>query len=345
MPINQLHDDGAVIGYRPKLQYIKEKVQGTAEEVLSSAESHSDIVQRTNTVNNFSNNLPSAALDSIEYTTNNIDFLIKKLASAFQKDNWNQYGEISSLLSAVENNDTNYISNFIDYHKNNITGSIVPELIGLLYDTSKRLETLSSTLKLLYYGDSNIGTQEAEQIDAAYLKKIQSYEDNDEAAKVNYLALSYDSVLNKAVSTYALFVNQKCIDIANVVNQSDDSSATQSRAALIQKLFGDINEEINYRKETFDTQQSIEIMQQTLYNYYSKRQESIELYDLFNENYGSVYIGSKIQSYKQTLDDTIVNINRTFVGNQHYLSEMAKMEREKNFLMNIYATFNYNSNN
>ena len=98
-----------------------------------------------------------------------------------------------------------------------------------------------------------------------------------------------------------------------------------------------------YRQIIYDEQQSVEIMQKTLYNYYSKRQEMIELYDLLDNNQSSVFIGQRVQNYQQQLDDAITNVNRSFVGNQYFLSEMVKLEREKYFLKNIYSSFNYNS--
>ena len=141
---------------------------------------------------------------------------------------------------------------------------------------------------------------------------------------------------------YSFSANEQVIDIADTLIASDNSSTDSSKASLIQKMFDEVNEEIDYRKYSYNEQQSIEIMEKTLYNYYSKRQELIELYDLFNQNNESIFIGRKIQSYREQIDDAIININKSFVGNQYFLSEIVKLEREKHFLKNIYASFNYN---
>lgn len=347
MAINQLEDDGAVIGYKPTLQYKKENNinTDTEDKKSSSTTNYSGKIKYSNALNSFSNNTPSIALNNIDYTMENMKLLIDKLASAFKNGNWNQYGEISSLLSAIESNNQEYISNFIDYHKNNITGSIVPELIGEIYNTKQRLKTLSNILKELYYGNSHITTEEAKEIDKAYLQKLQSYETSNEVAKINYLTLSYDSILNRSVNMYSFSANEQIINIADVIVASDDSSTDSSKSSIIQKLFSEVNDELNCRKKSYNEQQSVEIMQKTLYNYYSKRQEILDLYDLFSENKDSVFIGNKILSCQKQVNDAITNINKTFAGNQYYLSEMAKLEREKHFLMNIYASFNYNSNN
>lgn len=344
MGINQLEDDGAVIGYRPTLQYNKD-IKSKAAEVSkdSSATDYSGNVSYSDTLNSITNNLPSTALSNIDYVTQNMKLLIDKLASSFENGNWNQYGEISSLLSAIESNNEEYIDKFINYHKDSITGSIIPELIGTIHNTEQRLQILSSTLKELYYGIPTITTEETKEIDKAYIEKLKSHEVSGNDTKINYLALSYDSTLNRSVNMYAFSANEQAIDVADVIIASDNSSANSSKASLINKMFNEVNEDINARKYSYDEKQSVEIMKKTLYNYYNKRQELIDIYDLFSDNNESVFIGKRIQSYQKQIDDAITNINRSFVGNQYFLSEIVKLEREKHFLKNIYATFNYNS--
>lgn len=345
MSINQLEDDGAVIGYRPTLQYNKEISSKNNADVSkkTSATDYSGNITYSDTINSFSNNLPSTALSNIDYVTQNMRLLIDKLSSAFKRGDWNQYDEISSLLSALNEDNSEYIEKFINYHKDNIIGSIIPELIETIHNTEQRLQTLSDTLKELYYGDKNLTTEEAKDIDKAYLEKIKSYEVSKENAKINYLALAYDSILNRSINMYAFSANEQAIDVSDVIIVSDGSSTDSSKSSLIEKMFNEVNEEIDARKSSYNKQQSVEIMKKTLYNYYSKRKELIELYDLFANNNESIFIGRKVQSYQTQIDDAIININRNLVGNQYFLSEIVKLENEKHFLKNIYATFNYNS--
>lgn len=341
MSRNQIIDEGAVIGYKPTLEYTKKgKSDVNAKGVNNSP---SNKVNYSDTLTGFTNNLPSTALSNIDYVTENMKLLIDRLALSFNNGSWDQYGEISSLLTALESNNKEYIDNFINYHKDKITGSIVPELVGLVYDTKHKLKVLSDILKELYYGQSSLTTDEVKEIDNAYLKKLQSYEGSGDKAKINYLALSHDSMLNRSVNMCAFSLNKQAIDIANVIIASDNSSASLSKADFIQKMFDEINDELNNKKNYYNEQQNVEIMEKTLYNYYNKRQEIINLYDLFNENKESIFIGSKIQSYSEQVDESITNINKVFAGNKHFLSEMVKLEREKHLLMNIYATINYKS--
>ena len=68
----------------------------------------------------------------------------------------------------------------------------------------------------------------------------------------------------------------------------------------------------------------------------------IDLYDLFNDNPESVFIGNKIGEYKTAMNDAVKSINSTFIGHQFHLGEISNLEEEKYHLMNIYASFSGN---
>lgn len=345
MSINQINDEGAVIGYKPTLEYVKKGKSEVNAQVNSRQQfaSPDTYIQYSETIDGFSNNLPSSTLKTLDFVVNNMRKLIDKLASSFKSGDWNQYNEISSFLTALESNNEEHINNFIEYHKNNIKGSIIPELISLIYNTEQRIKILGETIKELYYGDSNIDTENIEDIDNSYLKKIQSCEISNETSKINYLALSNDSILNKSINMYAFSANRQAIDIASIVQSKDNSFIDSSKEDFIKKMFNEINESINFRKDSYNEQQNVEIIKKTLYNYYNKRQEIIDLYDLYSSNRDSSFFESKIETYDKQVNEAITNVNKVLVGNQYFLSEMAKLEREKHLLMNIYATVNYKS--
>ena len=122
MSINQLNDDGAVIGYKPNLQYIKEtNIQSVTEE--SSVTDYSGNTKFSDTVINFANNLPSTSLSTINFVQNNMKKLIDKLSNAFENNNWNEYNEISFLLNAIDNNNEEYINDFVNYHIDNMSNT------------------------------------------------------------------------------------------------------------------------------------------------------------------------------------------------------------------------------
>jgi hypothetical protein len=142
---------------------------------------------------------------------------------------------------------------------------------------------------------------------------------------------------------HAFAANEQAINVANIIYRTDDAKTDKSKAETLKRFFDDITTEAQYRKDKYNTQESVEIMEKTLYNYYNKRQEILDLYDIFGENGSSFYLGSKIQMCKNRIEEAVSNVNRTFVGTQHFLSEMVKLESEKYFLRNLYASFNYNA--
>ena len=344
MSLSQI-DDGAVIGYKPSLNYTKER-RGVSlkKDTLTNTteEDYDDEYEYTDTVNNFIDSCPSQALSDIDYTIENLKILIDKLSAAFKNGHWDKYNDISMLLMAIENNDKKYIKDFIEYHRNDISRSIVPELIHDVYYSKLRMEALNKALKELYYGDENISLENAEEIDNSYISKLESYESSNEKSKINYMSLSYDSIVNRSISMYSFNINKKAINISDIVTKQDDTNINPSKSYLIQQLFDEINNEIDYRRSSYNPEQSVEIMQKTLYNYYDKRKKLIDLYDLIDSS-DSVYLKRKVEDYQNQIDEAIKDINKAFVGNQIYLAEKEKLEQEKHYLLNIYAQLNYNS--
>ena len=341
MPINQINDDGAVIGYKPDLQYKKDRTT-TSEVSNTTGTNYSGSITYTDTLLGFESNSPSKSLSDIEFVNSNLKKLVTKLSKAFNNGNWNQYNDISTLLSAVESNNEKYIQDFVDYHYGNINGSIIPELIQDIHDVQTRLDILDKIIKELYYGDENLTLEEIEEIDNTYISKLKSFEASDEKDKINYMAISYDSILCRSISMYAFNINKKAIDISNIIDKQDDVNVNPTKSSLVLKLFDDINEEINYRRSNYNPEQSVEIMQKTLYNYYEKRKNLIDLYDLIDSS-DSMYLKRKVTDYQKQVNDSIKEINKSFIGNQIYLQEKEKLEQEKHYLLNIYAQLNYNS--
>ena len=338
---SQLEDNGAVIGYRPKLEYKKYKNNisdtSTGEQ---SGTSNSGNSQNSDTLSGFENNLPSTALNDLDYAIQNIKILIDNLGKHFRQGNWSEYNDISALLSAVESDDKKYIKNFIDSHKNSITGSIIPELVGFLSDTQTRLKILCETLKELYYGKSTISTEEAKQIDAGYIEQLRKYEQSGQKGKINYISLSYDSILNRSVTMYAYNVNRKCIGLSKIPQSNTEISTDKTKALLLERLYNEVNDEINCRSNSYEAQQSIEIMQKTLYNYYDKRLGLLEMYNMFGGG-ESFPLMNRMYDYQSKTDKAIENIARTFMANQYYIAEITSLEQEKYDLMQNYSKLNY----
>lgn len=341
---DQLYDNGAVIGYKPKLEYQKKKDSSFDESSSSEVDNASEQkITYSNTLTSFINNSPSMAIENLDFAIESMKTLIDQLSKAFTKGDWNQYGNISSLLSAIESKNNDYIQKFIDYHKDKLDGSIVPELIGLIYDTETRLEILDKLLKTLYYGQESITTEEAKAIDKSYVAKLKSFEVAGETEKINYMALAYDSLLSKSTSMYSFGVNEKAINITEIVDKKQDIHSDVSKLSLVQKLFNESNQGIKSREEAYKSQQDVEIIRKTLYNYYEKRKSLIEVYSLKSDAPDSDFVNQKAIEYAKEVEIAIENINRVYGGNQQHLEQMEQLESEKYFLLNIYGNFSYNS--
>ena len=341
MSINQLNDDGAVIGYKPDLQYKKDRTITTSDIEDTTRTDYSGSIVYTDTLSSFKDNCPSQILSNIAYVNENLKKLVDKLSKEFKNNNWNKYNDISILLSAVESNSDKYIQDFVDYHHKDITGSIIPELIQDIHDIQNKMNALDKILKELYYGDENISLENTEEIDNSYISKLESYESFDDKSKINYMSLSYDSIVNRSISMYSFNINKKAINISDIITKQDDTNINPSKSYLIQQLFDEINNEIDYRRSSYNPEQSVEIMQKTLYNYYVKRKDLIDFYDLINVS-ESIYLKRKLCTYRDEVNESIKEVNRAFIGNQIYLEEKQKLEEEKYYLLNIYANLNYN---
>jgi hypothetical protein len=101
-----------------------------------------------------------------------------------------------------------------------------------------------------------------------------------------------------------------------------------------------VNANLDYRQESFEIQQTVEIMEKTLYNYYNSRNDYMNLYHIYNgqEFFSMMH---RLDEYKYKLDRSLENVIRALEGNQYYLSQMTALEQEKANLMSNYAKLNY----
>ena len=339
---NQLADEGSVIGYQPNLEYVKARNIGTetAEEIQNLGQNTGildNLGQNTPTCQYFAQYTPSSTIGVLNTVSKELRTLIDNLSQAFADGKWNQYGNIESLLTAIEYGNDEYIQKFVDFHKYNITGSLVPELIYAIYDTNKRIELVAKTLQRMYYNTSDMTEEQMGEIDTVHVKKIAGYENNGQFYKINYVAVSSDALFNKSTSSYAYTVNAACSDLAEIIQAAThDDYSNASKLNTVKKLFLDVNNELDYRVSAYQQYQTVEILEKTLYNYYYKRQELFDLYGLITGG-GSVFLGNEIIKKQSELEQAIQNCNRAYVGNSSHIQELKKLEEEKYYLLNIYG--------
>lgn len=337
---DQLTDSGAVIGYRPDLKYQKTNEPEKSDiNVINKYINNND--SYTNTIQSYLDNQPNLVISNINDNIISINDIIDRLAEAFNKKQYNKYSNIESFIEAIENGNTVYAKDFLEYHKTDINKSQIPEIINVLEIEKERLNMFNETLKTLYYGTSNITDEECKQKDNEISSVL--IQKDKQGKGINYLTLSYDSILNKSINTYSSKIDGACIQLEEVAYTEDDNDITNSiLLPMIERLFKETDDEINTRSSSYDIQQSVDTTRKALYNYYIKRNDLNQFYNTVTElsSEGS-YLISKISSFEDKLDNAIEEINRTTLGNVYYMKSLSDLMTEKQQLRSLYATISY----
>lgn len=376
--LNQLEDNGSVIGYKPDLTYTKERT-ATGEAIPDEnqenlLDSGKDTTVYSKTLSSFEDNLPSKLLDDIEYVKNNIKRLQKQLAKRFRDEQqqqninpfsentldndpfaphdhgnypylpgsggqngenipYNPYNNIDNLINSNEDND--YRKEFEDYY-DRIDGSVIPALINQLDDLLGKLDSLGRNIGDLYYNFPDISVPEATKIDNSYLVEMKLREREGRNAGINYMALSYDSILNKSISMNVFRDNRNAIKVAKVIDSHDNAPATSKNMNIIKTMFAEIEDLLDTRARGYKRQDDDKMIQKSLYNYYEKRKNLNDLYNLQTKNPNNVFLGRKVQDYAEKLTESIRDVNRVLMYNQNYLDKITDLEKEKYDVQKIY---------
>lgn len=297
----QLSDDGAIIGYKPELglsKNIKAVVDASDNSIASNKENY------TTTLQSFLENMPAEAIGYLEEIIDNIGSTIDQLKSIFKESYSGTYSNIEMFLESLVLENTDYAAKFLEYHMDNIKGSSIPELCVILTNEQDRLKALAKTLKKLYYGGENVSDEYMQNQDSFYKKTLTGYEVSS-PEKINYIALTCDAILNRSVNTFAADVNAEIINLLNVAYIEDTTVKTSNTDAinLITSMFDEQNQQLKDRNSLYNTQQSIDTMIKTLYNYYDKRKNLLNYYSLaVSSGDESGFLMTKIQNY----DDNII---------------------------------------
>ena len=337
---DQLIDSGAVIGYRPELKYEKENTQQTTfDSVLSEYINDND--SYTNTLQSYLQNQPNLVISNINDEIVTINDIIDRLSKLFNKQEYNEYSNIEAFIDAIENGNIVYANEFLQYHKTDIGKSQIPEIIQILETEKERLNVFNETLKTLYYGTANITDEECKKKDSEIASMLIQKEKQGKG--INYLALSYDSILNKTINTYSSKIDSVCIKLEEVAYTEDDSNMNNPvLVPTIKHLFNEVDDEIDARTISYDVQQNVDTTRKALYNYYIKRSDLNQFYDVVAETSSDgSYLLSKISFFENKLDNAIENVNRTMLGNVYYIESVNNLMTEKQQLRSLYATINY----
>lgn len=343
MALNQYTgDDGAVIGYKPDLDYNKDRKTEYDQEAVQET-SNTDITGEyifSSAVSGFENNTPSKLLNDLGFVISNIQSIIQKFPEYFISKGYGDYDDISMLTAMIAAADEDGIQAYVDYHFKNIQGSIIPELMQNEYEALKRVQRIENRIKYLYYGNENGDTQSFKEIDDGFLEKIHKYESSGMGYKINYPMIAMDSMLNRSLSSYVFDVNKYSIIMGNIPKNSTEYSKNGSKNTVL-SMFDDTVSALEARKKAFGMNQTVEILDKTLYNYYMQRQKLLDLYDLMG-NSESKFLGRQVQNTQMQIEEAVKNVTRIVMGISTHLKEMSSLEEEKLYLMDIYEGLSYN---
>lgn len=373
--LSQLDNTANVIGYQPTLEYKKDRT-AVGEAITSSNETvtydpEKDSTLYTKTLNGFAENMPSNVLSDIEYVLKNISDLKQLLVEKFNEDqaisqnpfykdvnsitdteiilsnakpgkSYNPYNDISKLIEANDTGDNEFSSKFQEQY-NSISGSVIPSLLNKLSNIENKLAILNTTYKNIFYNNPNISILEAKNSDAKYLSNMKLRERNGSDNGVNYLTISFDSLFNKVISHCIYQDNKSAIKVAKVIDSHEDTQATINDMNIIQKLFDDVEYQLDLRSRGYMRNENLELIQKSLYNYYEKRKYLNDLYSLSREHRDSKFLATKTSEYSKELNDAIKNVGRVLLYNQNYVNNITVLEKQKYELQKLFRSTSSNS--
>lgn len=373
--LKQLDHDSNVIGYQPDLEYKKPRTAVgefiPGQDPDQTYDPDKDTTLYTKTLNGFAENLPSSVLADIDYVLKNIKRLKQKLAEKFKEEqalldnpfykgstglsdteiilnnakpgeSYNPYNDITKLIDAGENGNTDFTQQFEDQY-NDVTGTVIPALINQLNYIETKLSNLNVNFKDVYYGRPNISIPEAQGIDNAYVNNMRLMERNGTNGKINYLTISFDAILNKLVSFTVFQDNKSAIKCAKVIDSHEDAQATSNDMDILKEMFAEIEKELDIRSRGYMRNEDLELIQKSMYNYYEKRKHLNDVYNLYQSNPESKFLGRKVTEYTAKLNDAVKNVSRVLMYNQNYLNQITVLEKQKYNLQKLSRSTSSNS--
>ena len=382
-PEDQLTDGGAVIGYKPNLEYKKEidgesKLSHQKEKqedhydengnlILADENNPRKFVLKENinneytqlrpfskTLKGFIKNSPGKTIDNLISTSDFINDTITRLSNEFNNNQngdtkYDKFCNIEGLINGIKSNDSEYVNNFVNKYKENISLSQIPEMVYHLQNLSDNINKATDYLKKLYYGDSNVEPSTYRQSDQDLLDKMKAQEkqvkdktyDRD-FTNINYMAVGADSLLNTGISIYCSKLKDKVALFEQVAYLKDDTGIKNSiMIPMVQRMFDEINEELEARQITYDAQYNVDTKEKALYNYYKARSDLKDLYNAISESATETnFLLKHVQDYEDVLTDAIDNVNRAFLYDIHNTEELTRLYKEKQYLRSMNDNLN-----
>lgn len=280
----------------------------------------------TQTLQDFISYKPSNQISSFIQSLNNIDVVKGNLKSELQGK------DISNEYFGTADNDIK--ETVLEDNRNNISGSTKLEIYGELdkiYDEMSEVKRIFSTL---LYGE-DIEEGKSKEIDDTYINKMKALEDSNEGHKINYMSISYDTLVSCLMSEYLCRIDyivqqyETLIeDVTKVEQQKKDSTyktkinTSNGTLTMLENKFNSINDLM--ANDNFRDSKSKDNLSNSIYNMYMEKQDLNEyLKDLSNINNDeeySLFHEIALDSYEK-LEEGVENITKSVLS-----SEMAKQD-------------------
>ncbi len=255
---------------------------------------------------------------------------------------YNPYNDINKLITAGNTGNVDFAKEFENMY-NSLTGSVIPALINQLSGIESKLNNLNGCFKEVYYDNPRISLYEAQQIDNSYLYNMKAMERDGTNGKINYLTISYDATLNKLISFTVFQDNKSAIKVAKVIDSHEDTKATMNDMDILTDMFSEVENELDTRSRSYMKNNDLQLIQKSMYNYYEKRKNLNDVYNLYRNNPDSKFLGRKVTEYNKKLNNAVKNVSRVLMYNQNYLNQISDLEKQKYNLQRISRTSSSNN--
>lgn len=316
--------EGQIIGYKPKLEYKKERVSDALFPSYAEPEKED---KRSELLKQLEEYSTDKIFDGIRFVTNMIDDVLGRITKVFNAQSYAKYSALDTLLSAYKNGDTEYINKFTEWHNGNPLGSTAPEIVKHLSETRERLKLIAETVKMLYYGDRTLTDEQIKQRNAELYNAVLQYETSGKRDSVNYYAMIEDAKLNQSIVSYVYSLGNSLLDMEACCNPPGETTFPEDCMAFTKTLFETSVEKINDRHSSFISNNSLRTQEKALYNYYAKRDEILKLRKIIAE-VGEESGSSVMDMYddaKGRLYESVKEVIKANMGHSHFMQSLVPL--------------------
>lgn len=200
--IKNLISGGDILAYKPVSEISRKINSIISEEPLDEVYESEPLIHYSKPLISISESLPSSVLSKMEDSITDIDSYISTLNRKIPNI---KVGDISfnDYKIAYSKEDKDVIDEFMEYHFNNINGNTNIEIYNSLQNLRKEATEFKDIFSKLTYGDINITSEIASEMDNVRMDKLTELEREDNFQKINYAALNNDIQINRVSLAYA----------------------------------------------------------------------------------------------------------------------------------------------